>query len=212
MKSRINFLIVIGVLESIFLLFPDSIFSQEISERRVLGQDKNGKILLLNSIVSKYKISEDELKGFQVYPNAKIILRAVSSGSQLKKDIDNKSFSTENVTYRSEIVIPEYTPGVITKFHPVYGVDVDFGDDIIIHCDQVFIDISRYVGYSEKAYGIGDKAVVKVNDNEYKSEVLTGLGHILFNVALLVIDPINESAQSRTEMKTKTAPGKVIKN
>ena len=199
MKSiaKVSYFLIIGI------IFPTIIHPSFILAQNPYKPDSKGKMVFLTRYISEYNLSEDELKSMQFYTSKKISLKVSTLQTQVEKDLSSSSLSTENVTQSSEISIPAYTPGVVSKKIPG-GLAIDFGSGIIIEFIDRNMVMGNLVEYSVDVLECRFDYVVKINGLEYKTYYL--------GFAYLLTDPLNISTINKVEYQKSVAPGKRVKN
>lgn len=199
MKSiaRLPYVLIIGI------IFTTIIHSSCILAQNPYKPDSKGKMVFLTRYISEYNLSEDELKSMQFYISKKISLKASTNQTQVEKNLSSASLSTENVTHSSEISIPAYTPGVVSKKIDG-GLEIDFGGGIIIEFTNKRMVMGNLVEYDVDVLECQFEDVVTVNGLEYEI-YYSGFPYLL-------TDPINISTTNRVEKQKSVAPGKKVKN
>lgn len=187
------------------IIYANNIFSQNPHK-----PDSKGKMVLLDKLIYEYNLTESELLSLQYYVNIKFVLKATATKTDRNKDLSSSSFTTDRVTYNSEITIPAYTPGVAIKASSS-SITIDFGDGVIIPFNYHNIKVGTYDGIFGYAAPVGES--VTINSTEYSINVppTISLNMRDCGVPYLLIDPFTETSRSRTEIQSKTVTGKTIK-
>jgi hypothetical protein len=85
-----------------------------------------------NNIKKEFNLTDQDLMSIQYYNSDTIVFRTPDKVENVSiKSVTNKIISTTETTYRSEIVLPAYTPGVAVKITD-YSINVDFGKGIVV--------------------------------------------------------------------------------
>ena len=163
-----------------------------------------------SEIKESFNLTNQDLLSFQYYNNEAIIFKTSGKVEAVtQNNLSNSQISRTETTYRTEINLQAFTPGVAVKIEN--SMYIDFGDGIIVPFEprngKWFYKIDRY-SYGHK---IATETIV-INGKEYYVYFggTPNFGQYYDEVFLYADLTILQN--KKEEIQKQTAPGRIIKN
>jgi hypothetical protein len=147
-------------------------------------------------MISEYNLSNDDIKGLQLYVDCDLYLNLTKSDVKVQKNILNDQVSKTESYVNDQVKINRKTPGVAVS-GGLYQIDVDFGNSIVV----------PFFKGSDGRYGTVYPAVAHVKGKAYTIGNRGDWG----TTPYLRVNKMNLDTKYESKTNILTAPGKTRK-